>query len=234
MPYAVVTGGSQGMGKAIAEKFLQNGFSVAICARSKQDLERTQAEWNEKYPASSVLIYAADLAVKEEVRAFCTYVLANFEQIDVLVNNAGTYFPGQLATEADGQLEKLMGVNVYSAYNCTRALLPVMKAKKQGHIFNMCSIASLHAYPNGGTYSITKYAVLGFSENLRLELMPDNIKVTSICPGATYTRSWEGSGLDRNRFMQAEDIAEMIWTSYNLSPGANVDTIVIRPTEGDI
>lgn len=234
MPYAVVTGGSQGMGKAIAEKFLQNGFSVAICARNKQDLERVQAEWNENYPTASVLTFPADLAIKEEVNAFCTYVLANFEQIDVLVNNAGTYFPGQLATEPDGQLEKLMGVNLYSAYNTTRALLPAMKAKKHGHIFNMCSVASLHAYPNGGAYSITKYAILGFSDNLRLELMPDNIKVTSICPGATYTRSWEGSGLDRNRFMQAEDIAEMVWASYNLSPGANVDRIVIRPTEGDI
>ncbi len=109
-----------------------------------------------------------------------------------------------------------------------------MKANGKGHIFNMCSIASLKAYPNGGSYSISKYALLGFSDNLREELMEDGIKVTAICPGATYTPSWEGSGVEPDRIMESADIAAMLWSAYNLSPQANVEMIILRPVKGDI
>ena len=157
-----------------------------------------------------------------------------FPVIDLLVNNAGTYLPGTIADEPDGLIEKMIGVNLYSAYYLTRHILPVMKAEKQGHIFNMCSIASLRAYPNGGSYSISKYALLGFSDNLREELKEHNIKVTSVCPGATYTPSWEGSGVEPGRIMEATDSAAMIWGAYSLSPQANVETIIMRPVKGDL
>lgn len=234
MPFAIITGGTQGIGKAIAETLLSNGFSIAICARSVQDLEKVKAAWKNKYPQAEIITLRADLSKKEAVLAFADSVLSQFPAIDVLVNNAGLYFPGTLAGEPDGQLEELMAVNLYSAYHLTRAILPVMKQKQSGHIFNMCSVASLKAYPNGGAYSITKYALLGFSENLREELKPDNIKVTAICPGATDSRSWEGSNLPPGRIMESNDIATMVWACCLLSPQANVETIVIRPQKGDI
>jgi len=109
-----------------------------------------------------------------------------------------------------------------------------MKSRQRGHIFNMCSIASLRAYPNGGSYSISKYALMGFSENLREELKTHGIKVTAICPGATYTPSWHGSDVAPERIMEAADIAAMLWGAYNLSAQANVETIVMRPLKGDI
>jgi short-subunit dehydrogenase len=234
MPFAIITGATRGIGKAVGEKLLSQGFSIATCARTKIDLVKIEREWKEKYPAASVLTYPADLGVKEEVIAFANYILANFPQIDMLVNNAGLYFPGQLATEPEGQLESLMAINLYSAYHLTRHLLPSMKQKHSGHIFNMCSVASLKAYPNGGDYSITKYALLGFSENLREELIPHKIKVTAVCPGATYTDSWASTGFEESRFMKSSDIADMIWAAYNLSPYANVENIIIRPLKGDI
>lgn len=234
MRYAIITGATQGIGKAIAEKLLSQGLNIAICARSAEGLKVAAADWKERYPQASVLTYTADLAIKEDVAAFAIHVLANFPHIDVLVNNAGLYYPGTLAGEPDGQLESLMAVNLYSAYNLTRHILPAMKKKSGGHIFNMCSVASLRAYPNGGAYSITKYALLGFSDNLRLELMPDNIKVTSVCPGATYSRSWESSGIDPARIMESNDIAEMVWAAYSLSGKANVDNIIMRPLKGDL
>lgn len=234
MPFAIVTGATQGLGKAITDKLLSQGFSVAICARTEKDLKQVTSEWNEKYPLASVLPYPADLGNIEEVKAFAATVLSNFPQIDILVNNAGTFSPGNLADEPEGQLEKIMAVNLFGIYHLTRAILPLMKKQKQGHIFNMCSVASLKAYPNGGAYSISKYALLGFSDNLRYELMPDNIKVTAICPGATYTRSWASTGLPEERFMKSEDIAEVLWTSYNLSAGANMETIILRPLKGDL
>lgn len=127
-----------------------------------------------------------------------------------------------------------MGVNLYSAYYITRHVLSVMRRQKSGHIFNMCSVASLKAYPNGGAYSITKYALLGFSDNLRYELKDENIKVTAISSGAVYSRSWEGSGIDPQRIMEVSDIATMVWATYSLSQRANVENIIIRPQKGDL
>src|SRR5690606_34529457 len=146
MSYAVITGGTQGIGKAIAERFLQEGVSIAICARTARDLESCLAEWTVAYPTATVLTFQGDLGVVADTKKFGAFVLKSFPQVDVLVNNAGTFFPGNLADEAEGHLEKLMEVNLYSAYHLTRTLLPAMKERRSGHIFNMCSIASLHAY----------------------------------------------------------------------------------------
>jgi short-subunit dehydrogenase len=234
MPYAVVTGATQGIGKAVAEKFLKQGFSVAICARSKDDLDKASSDWSSNFPSSEILTFQADLGKKEEVNAFAVAVLTRFPQVDVLVNNAGLFFPGTFADEPEGQLESLMAVNLYSAYHITRRLLPVMKKMRSGHIFNLCSVASLQAYANGGAYSITKYALLGFSDNLRHELMPDNIKVTALMPGATWSRSWASAALPEQRLMKASDVADMIWAAYSLSPQADVEHITMRPIDGDI
>ena len=234
MQYAIVTGATQGMGKVIAEKLLAEGFSIAVCARNKEKLADLEKEWQEKYPAAQIITYNANLSSKEEVNAFAAAVLYRFPQIDLLVNNAGMYLPGTIAEEAEDMLEMMIGINLYSAYRLTRKILPSMKQRGKGHIFNMCSIASLKAYPNGGSYSISKYALLGFSDNLREELKEHNIKVTAICPGATFTPSWEGSGIEESRIMEAADIATMLWSAYNLSPQADVEHIVIRPVKGDI
>jgi short-subunit dehydrogenase len=109
-----------------------------------------------------------------------------------------------------------------------------MLSNHAGHIFNICSIASLAAYENGGAYSISKFALLGFSKNLRLELKDQGIKVTAVCPGAVYTNSWSGSGVDPKRIMEASDIAKMIYAATQLSTQAVVEDIVMRPQLGDL
>jgi len=231
-PTAVITGATQGIGRAIAEKLLAEGYAVAICARSEDDLQKLKAEWAGQHPSASIFIKSADFSIQEEVRAFAAEVIAAFQRIDVLVNNAGIFEPGELASEPEGQLERIMNVNLYSAYHLTRALLPHMG--QGAHVFNICSVASLKAYPNGGAYSISKYALLGFSENLREELKPAGIKVTAICPGATWSRSWSGSGIPRARIMEANDVAAMLWAACSLSAQADVETIVMRPLIGDL
>lgn len=234
MPYAIVTGASQGIGKTIAEALLSRGFSIAVCARNKERLETLQNQWNELYPTASIIALNADMGNKEDVAIFADTVLANFPHIDLLVNNAGTYQASTLADEPDGVLEKMISVNLYGAYHLTRKILPAMKNMGSGHIFNMCSVASLKAYPECGSYSISKYALLGFTDNLREELRKDNIKVTAICLGATYSSSWEGSGVDPKRIMEMTDIANTLWNTYTLSPQANIDTVVMRPVKGDL
>ncbi len=139
-----------------------------------------------------------------------------------------------MTEEEDVALESLINANVYSAYHTTRGLIARMKSEKRGHIFTMCSIASIIAYPNGGSYAISKFALLGFTKVLREELKDSGIRVTAVLPGATRTSSWEGTNLPDERFMKPEDVADAVFGAYSLSPQSVVEEILIRPQLGDI
>ena len=222
------------MGKALATKFAVAGHSVFICARNENDLFKAASEINSEAKEKLVQYFATDLSLKSSAEKFTKW-LQNMGIIpDVLINNAGDFKPGSIYNEKEGTLEEMIAVNLYSAYYVTRAFLPEMMERKSGHIFNMCSIASLAAYKNGGSYSISKYALMGFSKNLREELKPFNIKVTAVYPGAVYTSSWAGSGVEPARIMEVTDITEMIFAASLLSPQACVEDIVIRPQLGDL
>jgi len=231
----VITGASRGIGKAIAQKFAEDKqqHTIILSARQKEPLAISAQQLQSKFPASKILSYAADLAIKTEADDFAQWCLQQFTP-DILVNNAGSFLPGSIYDEAEGTLQKMIETNLYSAYYLTRKLLPAMMARKAGHIFNMCSIASLHAYENGGSYSISKFALAGFSKNLREEMKPHNIKVTSVYPGAVFTDSWSDSGVDPNRIMEAKDIADMVYAAAHLSPQACMEEIVLRPQLGDL
>jgi short-subunit dehydrogenase len=229
----LITGASKGIGKAIAEQFAAAGHTLFICSRNEKQLHDTVAMLQTNYPQCIVKAMACDMSVKEDAKKFGVWSLG-FGVPDIVVNNAGQFVPGSVHDEADGVLEQMINVNVYSAYHLTRAVLSAMIAAKRGHIFNICSIASLHAYSNGGSYSISKFALLGFSKNLREELKPHGIKVTAVCPGATMSASWDGFEVDTQRIMEAEDIAKMIYAASQLSPQAVVEDIVMRPQFGDL
>jgi len=231
---AVITGATKGIGRALTETFASKGFHLAICSRNLQDLEQTKAELKEKYPDIEVLILATDMSKKEEVLAFAAHVRKSWDQVDLLINNAGVFLPGEIHKEEDGTLEMQIETNLYSAYYMTRALLPLMLDHKKGHIFNICSIASLFAYPNGGSYSISKFAMLGFSKVLREEMKDKGIKVTSVMPGATWSNSWAGVDLPESRLMPAEDIAKAVWGAWEMSASTVVEDILLRPQLGDL
>jgi short-subunit dehydrogenase len=233
MPTAIITGATQGIGAAIARMLATERFILCICSRNESELIAFKAEL-EALGSPEVFIKAADLSDKETAKNFASFALQQLKTVDILVNNAGVFIPGNLCEEPEGQLEQMMQVNLYSAYAITRVIAPAMKESKKGHIFNMCSVASLKAYPMGGSYSISKYALLGFSDNLREELKMDNIKVTALCLGATNSRSWQGSGVPAERIMPAEDVAKILWTAYNLADSTNLETIIMRPQFGDL
>ncbi|AHM63651.1 short-chain dehydrogenase/reductase sdr [Flammeovirgaceae bacterium 311] len=230
----VITGGTKGMGRALVERFFREGYPVITCSRNEQDLEQLKNQYTSSKAEGSIYVHAADLSKKQEVEAFAEAVKAVEMPIDILINNTGVFEPGQIQTEEEGVLERTMETNVYSAYHLTRRLLPLMVGKKQGHIFNMCSTASITAYTNGGSYCISKYALLGFSKVLREELKEQGIRVTSVLPGATLTASWEGVDLPEERFMKSEDIADLIWATWLLSSRSVVEEILIRPQLGDL
>lgn len=229
----VVTGAGKGIGRAIATRFASSGFDVVLCARTQSDLEKLALELKQKYGIQAYA-FAADVSVPQQVDGFTKQVLQLGRPIDVLVNNAGFFLPGEVLNEPDGALEKTIEANLYSAYRVTRALVPTMKSTRSGHIFNMCSIASIKAYPNGGSYTISKFAMLGFSKVLREELKEFNVRVTAILPGATRTASWDGTTFPDERFMPAEDIAETVWAAWSLGPRSVVEEVVIRPQLGDL
>ncbi len=230
----IITGASRGLGKAMAERFAAGGSDLCLCSRDAEKLAATSKELSTRYPAVVIKSHPADLGEKKQVTAFAQWLAANGVTADVLINNAGQFIPGSVHDEPEGALETLMAVNLYSAYYLTRQLLPAMMARRSGHIFNICSVASIKAYPNGGAYSISKYALAGFSANLREEMKPHGIKVTTVYPGAAFTDSWAGSGIDPQRLMTAEDVAEMVFSASRLSPQATVEEILMRPQLGDL
>lgn len=229
----VITGASQGIGLAIATAFANAGYTLCLCSKTKANMDTAGNSLASKYPNAIIHFTHADLSKKEQCTQFAQWCLDKGTPA-ILVNNAGFFSPGNIEDEADEALEQQMAVNLYSAYHTTRALLPAMLKMGKGHVFNICSIASLNAYAQGGSYSISKYALLGFSKNLRLELKDKGIKVTAVCPGAVYTNSWVGSGVDPKRIMESEDIAKMIFAAAHLSPQALVEDIVMRPQKGDL
>jgi len=231
---AVITGASRGIGKEVARIFALHGYNLYLCSQNEESLLQTIEELKMLFPNVSINGQALDLGKKQNARLFAEWILNQADTIDILVNNVGTFIQGNVSDEPDGAMEKMLEVNLYSAYHTTRALLRKMKTAERGHIFTICSIASLAAYPGGGAYSISKFALLGFTRNLRQELKFHGIKVTAVIPGAVYTDSWKGSGVPNERIMEAEDIARLIYNASQLSPQAVVEEIVVRPQMGDL
>lgn len=229
----VITGASKGIGKAIAEKFAAHGHHLFLCARKEASLYKTTEELQKKYPAAIIKAKPFDVSRKEEAKAFGVWCL-EYGVPDVVVNNAGSFEPGMVYNEPGGLLESQLATNLLSAYHVTRTVLPWMMERHSGHVFNICSIAGLKAYNNGGAYSISKFAMDGFSKNLREEMKGHGIKVTTVYPGAVLTDSWGSFDNSQHRIMEAADVAQVVYTASQLSKGACVEEIVMRPQQGDL
>ena len=229
----IVTGASRGIGKAIAMRFATDGNKILISSRNKAHLVATAAEIKRTYPKADIQFMPADLSDKRQAEEFTNWCL-EYGQPEILVNNAGEYLPGNCLDEKEGNLEKMIGSNLYSAYYVTRGIAPEMIKNRKGHIFNICSIAALDAYEGGGSYSISKYAMHGFSKNIRYELRSSLVKVTTVFPGAVFTDSWKGFDNSTGRIMEASDIADSVFSCSMLSAQAVVEEIILRPQLGDL
>lgn len=230
----IITGGTKGIGKALVQVFAAHGFDVVTCSRNQGDLGQLKKEVESSFNAVNVHIFKADVSRKVEVDHFLAFIVSLGNPVDVLINNAGIFLPGQISNEAEGVFEQLIHTNLFSAYHLTRGIVSGMMERKKGHIFNICSTASITPYTNGGSYCISKYALYGMSKVLREEMKPHHVKVTSVLPGATFTDSWEGADIPPARFMKPEDIASAIWNAYEMSAGTVVEEIILRPQLGDI
>ena len=231
---AIITGATKGIGKAIAMHFAANNYNLVLCARNLNDLQTLQQELKSKHAGLDFYIKKTDCSNAEELEMFADFVQKHFDFTDVLVNNAGLYIPSSLFDEGDNVLEQQMQTNVYAPGYLCKVFGKQMKNQGKGHIFNICSIASIKPFVNAASYSVTKFALLGLTKVLREELMPYGVNVTAVLPGATLTDSWAGTTLPAERFVNPDDVASCIINCLNMSAGANVDEIIIRPLKGEI
>jgi len=230
---AVVTGASKGIGLSVAKKFAEAGFSLFIVGRDNARLLEAKSQLL-FLGAPEVHVFTGDLSNSEVAKQCVSSIKEIWNSITVLVNNVGVFLPGTMMEEEEGQFETLMTTNMNSAYHITKGLWPVLKLSNRAHVFNMCSIASITAYSAGGSYSVSKFAMLGFSKSLRLEGMQHGIRVTAILTGATLTDSWAGVDLPPTRFMKPEDVANVLYLAFLMNMNTVMEEVVLRPILGDI
>lgn len=230
----LITGSSKGIGKAIAIRAVEERHSLILTARSADELAELKKEIQDQDHALAVDVFVSDLGTREGTQKLIRHMQDKHSDLDVLINNAGVFMPGLILDGSEADFEQMMEVNFYAAFHLTRGLLPAMIGREKGHIINICSIAGQDPYPRAGLYSITKFAMQGFSRCLRDELKEKGIKVTTVYPGATWSNSWAGADLPEARIMQASDVAECVISSLRLSDSAVLEELVLRPQLGDL
>lgn len=231
---AIVTGATKGMGRAIVMELAANNYNITFCARDEKEVQTLLDELRKIYSHQQFFGMRADMGESSDVREFAEFAEGSLGHVDVLINNAGLYIPSGLMDEVEGCLERQMQVNVFAPHFLSKFFAAKMIGKGKGHIINICSIASLEPVTRAGSYSISKTALLGLTRALREELRPAGVKVTAVLPGSTLTDSWSGTSLPSDWFILSEDIAKSIINCLQMSPGANIDEIIIRPLYGKV
>jgi 3-hydroxy acid dehydrogenase / malonic semialdehyde reductase len=236
----LITGATSGFGKAIAEKFASENWNCIITGRRADKLHAFADELREKYPVR-VLSLVFDVQHNDQVRQNLTSLPAEWKDIDVLVNNAGLALGREPIDEGSiRDWDTMIDTNVKGLLYVTKAVVPYMKSKHQGHIINIGSVAGKEVYENGNVYCATKFAVDALSKSFRIDLLPHKIKVTAIHPGAADTEfsivRYKG---DEDKFKQtyegftplhAEDIADITWYCATLPAHVCINDLVVTCT----
>ena len=229
--YAVITGGSRGLGKATAIAFAKEGMNVAITGRNESLLQEVV---NEIKSYGVEAVYAAfDVTNREEVKKGIASITSKFPKIDVLVNNAGIAKFGTFLEMDEMDWINILNTNVLGMYYITKEILPLMVAQNEGDIFNVSSTAGLAGNPTTSAYSASKFAVIGMSESLMKEVRKNNIRVTTLTPSTIASDMSKELGLtdgDPERVLQPEDFAELIVATMKLPRRALIKSAAIWST----
>ena len=234
-PVVLITGASQGIGEAIARQFAREikGSRLALVARSARNLERV-ARACLKLGASEAVPFPCDVTDETAVGQLERSVAKAFHFVDVLVNNAGSFRAAPFLETTAAAFDQVIATNLRSTFLITKAFLPSMVRRKRGDVFNMSSIAGLDAYPQSAAYCAAKFGVTGLTKVLREETKKTGVRVVAVHPGATWSPSWESSGVSPDRIMPAEDVARAFLDIYRLGRNTVVEEVVLRPQLGDL
>ena len=228
---ALVTGATEGIGRATALALGRAGYRVGICSRSGDKVAATLAELRAQGVSAAGV--AADVADPAQVRHLVDQVRAELGEIDVLVNNAGVLIARPFDELTLEDWDATMATNLRSLYLTTHLVLPSMRTRRHGTILNVASLAGRNGFVGGSAYSASKHAVLGFSRSLMLEVRKDNVRVIAICPGSVATGMLRDQAMlkpDHERILRPEDVAASILHVLTLPTGALVSELDIRPT----
>jgi NAD(P)-dependent dehydrogenase (short-subunit alcohol dehydrogenase family) len=222
---AVVTGGSRGIGRSIAEALAAEGARVALCARRREDAERAAAEIGK-----GAVGLGCDVREQAAVEALFTEVERKQGGVDVLVNNAGIGVFRPLAELSPKEWRDVIGTNLDGVYYCCHQAIPRMKKRGGGYIVNIASLAGKHAFPGGAAYSASKFGLIGLSEALFQEVRYDGIRVSYVMPGSVATEFGTGSTQKGGWALTGEDVAAVVVDLLRLPPRALASRVELRPS----
>ncbi|MBD2187804.1 SDR family oxidoreductase [Pseudanabaena mucicola] len=229
---AIVTGASSGIGKEVAIRLLQAGAQVSLVSRNPDKII------SELPVGSNAKGYAIDLADVSQVATQIKAIVEDMGGVDILINNAGMAYIGELIDMPLAEWQRLFDLNLTSVFQCLQATLPSMRSQKSGTIINVASIAAKQGFPNWGAYCASKFALLGLTQAIAAEEQPHGIKVMSICPGSIDTPLWDTLGdrvppnFNRAAMLRPATVAESIMTLVNLPADAMISDFVLMPNAG--
>jgi|SRR5579884_80780 len=226
---AVITGGSSGIGLAVARAMLSEGMRVAIAARKKETLSRALSELKKAAPGEDrVIAIPTDVAVASQVDAMVRETVAKWNRIDLLVNNAGIGQWVPLDQMSEAEWDRVQSVNLKGAFLCTKAVLPVMKQQRSGYIVNLSSLAGKEGAGGLAAYSASKFGLIGLTESLLEEAIEFQIRATAICPGYVATPMVAGVSVPPEEMIPPEDIGKIVIGLLHLSPVTVIKEIVVQ------
>lgn len=229
---AIVTGASSGIGKEVSLMLLQAGAEVSLVSRNPDHI------LHELPKGSKAKGYAIDLGDISEVATKMQAIVTEMGGVDILINNAGMAYIGELIDMPLTEWQKLFDLNLTSVFQCLQAVLPTMRSQKSGTIINVASIAGKQGFPNWGAYCASKFALLGLTQAIAAEEQPHGIKVMSICPGSVDTPLWDTLGdkvppsFNRAAMLRPATVATSIMTLVNLPDDAVINELVLMPNAG--
>jgi len=227
---AVITGGSKGIGYAIAERLLKEGATVFICGRDKSELKDSIARLSQ---FGSVEGEICDVRSDAQVKMMFDECVRLFQGVDILVNNAGIGFFGKKVEELSAdEWRQTIETNLNGVFYCCHHAIPLMKQRGGGYIFNISSLAGQNAHPKMAAYNASKFGLNGFSEAMMQEVRQDDIKVSYICPGSVNTAFGGDVPTEANAWqLQPNDVAQVIVNLLQMPANALPSKVELRPSK---
>lgn len=224
---AVVTGGSKGIGKAIAHALARQGCDVAICARNAAELKKAQKDIERH--GNRVISIKTDVSRPSDLEKLAKSVESKLGVATILVNNAGIGRFSEVLKMPLEDFQNVVATNLCGAFYATKTFLPAMIQKKEGHIVNIASLAGKNSFAGGAAYCSSKHALISFSECLMLEVRHHNIKVTAICPGTVQTTFGQMHPGGKSWALTSEDVARAVIDVITTSTGSLTSLVEMRP-----
>jgi NAD(P)-dependent dehydrogenase (short-subunit alcohol dehydrogenase family) len=229
---AVVTGAGRGIGRAIAHALGREGATVVLAARSRPELEGVAREIQQA--GGRALAVPTDVRQEAAVEALARRVLAEWRQVDVLVNAAGVATFAPVTDSKVDDWDQMLAVNLRGAVLCCRALLPAMIGRRRGTIVNVGSVVTSRSLSGSAAYTASKYGLLGFSRVLAEEMRPHAVRVGVLSAGATDTPLWDAmpGAPARDRMLRPDQVAEAVLLMAGLGPNATLEEVTLLPAGG--